>query len=197
MVIGVRVLDNPYEASIANTTASPSGVNRYLAGPSRNTTDVNTQLMASVETKVGTAISAAPCRVASESGMPSSVHRRWVFSIVTVESSTNMPTASASPPSVMVLSVSPRKYSTTSDDRIASGIEIITTSVDRQEPRKIRIISAVRPAAMAPSRSTPVTELVTNTDWSNSSFIERPAGAAGRVGPQGLLPALSHRRRQG
>ena len=66
-----------------------------------------------------------------------------MFSIVTVESSTRMPTASARPPSVIVLSVSPRKYSTTSDDRIASGIEIITTSVDRQEPRNSRIISAV------------------------------------------------------
>ena len=43
------------------------------------------------------------------SGSPSSVSRRWVFSMVTVESSTRMPTASASPPSVMVLSVSPRK----------------------------------------------------------------------------------------
>src|SRR6266567_2476403 len=115
---------------MANTTASPSGVKRYLAGPSRNTTDVNTQLMARVETSVGTAISAAPCSVASESGMPSSVHRRWVFSIVTVESSTKMPTASARPPSVIVFSVSPRKYSTVSEDRIASGIEIITTSVD-------------------------------------------------------------------
>ena len=35
---------------MANTTASPSGVNRNFAGPSRNTTDVNTQLIASVET---------------------------------------------------------------------------------------------------------------------------------------------------
>ena len=45
---------------MANTTANPSGVNRYFAGPSRKTTEVNTQLMASVETSVGTAIPAAP-----------------------------------------------------------------------------------------------------------------------------------------
>ena len=45
---------------MAKTTASPSGVNRYLAGPSRKTTDVNTQLIASVDTNVGTAIPAAP-----------------------------------------------------------------------------------------------------------------------------------------
>src|ERR1700733_5125804 len=176
---------------MANTTARPSGVNKYFAGPSRNTTEVNTQLMASVDTKVGTAISAEPCRVASQSGICSSVHRRWVFSMVTVESSTNMPTARASPPSVMVLSVSPRKYSTVSDDRIANGIEIITTSVDRQEPRKIRIISAVRPAAIAPSLSTPLTELLTNTDWSNSSLIESPAGAAARATSSALLTPLT------
>ena len=54
---------------MANTTASPSGVNRYLAGPSRKTTEVNTQLMASVETSVGTAMPAAPCSVACGSGM--------------------------------------------------------------------------------------------------------------------------------
>ena len=60
---------------MANTTASPSGVNRYLAGPSRNTTEVKTQLMASVDTSVGTAMSAAPCSVASASGIPSSVEQ--------------------------------------------------------------------------------------------------------------------------
>ena len=94
---------------MANTTARPSGVNRYLAGPSRKITEVNTQLMASVETRVGTAMPAAPCSVACGSGWPSSFSRRWVFSIVTVESSTRMPTASARPPRVMVLIVSPRK----------------------------------------------------------------------------------------
>ena len=76
----------------------------------RNTTEANTQLIASVETSVGTAIPAEPCRVADGRAMPSSVSNRWVFSMVTVELSTKIPTASASPPSVMVLIVSPRKY---------------------------------------------------------------------------------------
>ena len=87
-----------------------------------------------------------------------------MFSIVTVESSTRMPTASARPPSVIVLSVSPRKYSTTSEVRIDSGIEIMTTRVDRHEPRNSRIISAVSPAAIAPSRSTPAIDCLTNID---------------------------------
>ena len=51
-----------------------------------------------------------------------------------------------------------------SDDRMESGIETITTSVERHDPRKSTIISAVRPAAMAPSRSSPWIEALTNTD---------------------------------
>ena len=73
---------------MANTTASPSGVNRNFAGPSRKMTEVNTQAMASVETSVGTAMPAAPWSVASGSGFASSVSSRCVFSIVTVKSST-------------------------------------------------------------------------------------------------------------
>ncbi len=114
-----------------------------------------------------------------------------MFSIVTVESSTRMPTASARPPKVIVLSVSPRKYKMTIELRIASGIEIMTTSVDRHEPRKTRIISAVRPAAIAPSRSTPLIDETTRTDWSNSSLMLRPDGAAARATCSACLTALT------
>jgi hypothetical protein len=84
--------------------------------------------------------------------------------MVTVESSTRMPTARASPPSVIVLSVWPRKNRTTREASMESGIEIMTTRVDRHDPRNSRIINAVSPAAMAPSRTTPTTDWVTNTD---------------------------------
>ena len=40
----------------------------------------------------------------------------------------------------------------------------MTTRVERQDPRNTRIISAVSPAAIAPSRTTAVTALLTNTD---------------------------------
>ena len=75
-----------------------------------------------------------------------------------------MPTASASPPRVMVLMVWPSADITAIEVRIDNGIETITTRVERQEPRNSRIISAVRPAAMAPSRSTLVIAFCTNTD---------------------------------
>ena len=55
-----------------------------------------------------------------------------MFSIVTVESSTRMPTASARPPSVMVLMVWPSAESTAIEVRIDSGIETMTISVERQ-----------------------------------------------------------------
>ena len=57
----------------------------------------------------------------------------------------------------------------------------MTTRVDRHDPRNSRIISAVSPAAIAPSRSTPSTDCLTNTDWSNSSLICMPGGAAARA----------------
>ena len=79
-----------------------------------------------------------------------------MFSTSTVASSTRMPTASASPPSVMMLMVSPIALSTISEVRIASGIEVAMMSVLRQLPRKIRIIRAVRQAAISASRTTPL-----------------------------------------
>ena len=60
-------------------------------------------------------------------GIPSS-NSRCVFSIVTVLSSTRMPTASARPPSVMVLMVCPSADSTAMEVRIDSGIDTMTTA---------------------------------------------------------------------
>ena len=67
---------------------------------------------------------------------------RLMFSISTVASSTRMPTASARPPRVMMLMVSPSALSTMIEVRIDSGIETAMISVLRQLPRKTRIMSA-------------------------------------------------------
>ena len=61
---------------MAKMTARPSGVKRYFAGPCRKITDVKTQLMARVETSVGTAMPAAPWRVAAGKAIFSSSSRR-------------------------------------------------------------------------------------------------------------------------
>jgi len=87
-----------------------------------------------------------------------------MFSMVTVASSTRMPTASASPPSVMMLMLSPKALSTQMDVRIDKGIETAMISVLRQLPRNSRIMIAVRQAAMIASRTTPDTAERTNSD---------------------------------
>ena len=67
---------------------------------------------------------------------------RLMFSISTVASSTRMPTASAKPPSVMMLMVSPSALNTMIEVKIESGIETAMISVLRQLPKKDKIINA-------------------------------------------------------
>ena len=119
--------------------------------------------MQSVETNAGRAISWAPSRIASWVGLPSAIWR-WTFSSSTVASSTKMPTARARPPSVIRLIVSPSALRTASDVRIESGIETATMIVARHEARKRRSMTAVRHAAITPSRTTPLTAAFTNMD---------------------------------
>ena len=97
--------------------------------------------MHSVETNAGTAICCAPSRMALMIGFRCPM-LRWMFSISTVASSTRMPTASASPPSVITLIVSPSRFITASDVRMESGMEMQTMMVQRQLPRNSRIMSA-------------------------------------------------------
>ncbi len=87
-----------------------------------------------------------------------------MFSIVTVASSTRMPTASASPPRVMMFSVSPRIDSVAIEPRIASGMDVAMISVERQLPRNSRTIRLVSAAAITPSRTTLLIAPVTKTD---------------------------------
>ena len=68
MSVGTRVRERKYEVSIANTTAIASGMNRERAAPEMRTTGTKTMQMQSVDTSVGTAISAAPSRIALPSG---------------------------------------------------------------------------------------------------------------------------------
>ena len=69
---------------------------------------------------------------------------RLMFSISTVASSTSMPMARASPPSVIKLSVCPVSLSPRMPIKIAMGIEVQTTIVLRQLPTKARIIKATK-----------------------------------------------------
>ena len=120
-----------------------------------------------------------------------------MFSIATVASSTRMPTASASPPRVMMLMVSPSALSTMIEVRIDSGIETAMISVLRQLPRKSRIISAVRQAAMIASCTTPSIAARTKTDWSASGLISSSGGSAGSDARQRRLDLVDDVERRG
>ena len=97
------------------------------------------------------------------SGLPLSIWR-CTFSISTVASSTRIPIASASPPRVIRLIVSPNALRMAMEESTASGMDVAMMIVLRQEPIKSRIIRAVRPAAMTPSLRTPLIAVRTNTD---------------------------------
>ena len=75
-----------------------------------------------------------------------------------------MPTANASPPSVMTLVVWPSRFSRIIETRIDNGIEMQTIRVLRQLPRNNRIIMPVRNAAIVASRTTPLMAARTNSD---------------------------------
>jgi len=64
----------------------------------------------------------------------------------------------------MMLTVSPRKLSTITEPRIESGIDTAMMIVLRHEPRKTRIISAVKAVAITASRITPLTAALTKID---------------------------------
>ena len=87
-----------------------------------------------------------------------------MFSMVTVASSTRMPTASARPPSVMMLSVSPSAQSVAIEPSTESGIEVAMIRVERKLPRNSRIIRLVSAAAITPSRITPPIAALMNSD---------------------------------
>ena len=92
-----------------------------------------------------------------------------------------MPTASAKPPRVMVLSVWPPIYMMSTAMMIDSGIEARMMSVNRQLPRNNKIMSAVRPAAIAPPMTTLLSAAFTNNDWSKMALMVTPAGMTFRM----------------
>ncbi len=78
----------------------------------------------------------------------------WVFSIVTVASSTRIPMASAMPPSDMMLIVFPVTHRPNNEPVRASGMLHTTTITLRQSRRNRRIIRPVKHAPIAPSVAT-------------------------------------------
>src|SRR5438876_539513 len=73
----------------------------------------------------------------------------WIFSISTVASSTSTPTASARPPSVIMLIVCPVIHNQTTAESSAKGIVRITMTEVQQSRKNKSTITPVRSAARA------------------------------------------------
>ena len=176
-MVGTMVRERKYEANIAKTTASARGTNRYRATPDSKNIGANTMQIESVDTKAGVAICEALSSTTSSRSFSGSASRfRLMFSTSTVASSTRMPTARASPPSVMMFIVCPIALNAIMELRIASGIEVAMMIVLRQLPKKVRIIKAVRHAAITVSLTTPLIAPRTKIDWSASGAISSCGG---------------------
>ena len=108
----------------------------------------------------------APSMMAVSTSLPCS-RCQLMFSIVTVASSTRMPTASASPPSVMMLSVSPSAASAMIEPRIDSGIEIAMINVRAPAAEEQQDHQAgQRRGDQRLRRATPRIAARTKIDWS-------------------------------
>src|SRR5258705_11836636 len=118
---GTKVLESRYDATIEKPTARASGANRLCAAPVMKKAGMNTARIQSMATNRGSVVSAV-ASLAARARLRPSARRVWMFSMVTVASSTRMPTANANPPKVMMLIVWPDTQTAVTAARIASGM---------------------------------------------------------------------------
>ncbi|MNI79224.1 hypothetical protein D3C73_1356670 [compost metagenome] len=98
--------------------------------------------------------------MASALGFP--ISKCWcIFSIVTVDSSTRIPIAKASPLSVMMLMVCPNNFRNKTPAIMDVGMVRITMSAARLSPRNSKTIKPVKIAPIAPSLIRLFTALIT------------------------------------
>ena len=157
-----QVKDSTRLASSETHTETDSGENRYLAVPCSRNTGTNTMQMHSVERNVGTPTSPQPLTMASSGSRPADValdvldHDRAV-----VHQDADRQGEAAERHGVECLATD---YITSTAVMIDSGMAARMMTVRRQLPRNSRIISAVRPAAIAPPISTLFSAALTKID---------------------------------
>src|SRR5713226_7283944 len=142
---GTSELESRYDASIAKPTASDSGTNNWRPMPAMNNDGRNTDSTQSMASKRGTAVLREASMTPRARDKPDA-RCVWMLSMDTVASSTSTPTASARPPSVMMLIVWPDTHRHTTAERIEKGIVMITIRELRTSRRKISTINPVKNA---------------------------------------------------
>src|SRR5437667_8066243 len=177
---GTSVLESRYDASIAKPTASDSGTNNWAPMPAMNNDGRNTDSTQSIASKRGTAVLREASMTPRARDKPDA-KCVWMLSIETVASSTSTPTASARPPSVMMLIVWPDTHRQTTEASRANGIVATTIRALRRSRRNMRTISPVSTAPKRPSVISPLSAFTTYADWSNTRSILTSSGATLRM----------------
>ncbi len=149
---GDTVRHNTSDTTNAMMTVYPNGANILPSMPSNVTSGKNTTIMMSIANAVGRATSFDACSTTSqrESGEPSDVERRrYTFSTTTIDPSTTIPMAIASPPSDMRLAERSRSFMIRN---VNSGVRIkvtVTISALRTLPivaKRMRATKIVPPS---------------------------------------------------
>ena len=161
------MLESRYEAIIAKPTARASGTNRAFAAPSMKNAGMKTLRMQSIASRRGQPVSAVPSS-AARAGEAPRARCVWMFSTATVASSTRMPTARASPPSVIRWMDCPLTQSAKAAASSASGMFTTTMNAVRQSRRNSSTIRPVSSAPRPPSLSRSRIERSTTGDWSKT-----------------------------
>src|SRR5690606_1840147 len=119
--MGTKVCDAKKDAIIAKATAIDKGMNMSLGIPVMINAGVNTARIQSNINNLGIEIANKASTMARCFPLPISICW-WIFSIVTVASSTKMPIERARPLNVMMLMVWPKRCNTVTAERMAIGI---------------------------------------------------------------------------
>jgi len=176
--------------TIAKPTASDSGTNNACAAPCMKKEGMKTASTQSIARSRGTAVCWLPRRTDRATERVPSIWW-WMFSTSTVDSSTRIPMASASPPRVMMLIVCPVSHRPTKAPQSANGMFSTTTMTLRQSRRNRSTISPVRAAPIAPSVTTVHIERVTVGDWSSSKLTSMSSGRTACMPGMAFLTLLT------
>ncbi len=132
--IGINVRATINENTRAKVTVSAWSRNSWPAMPEIKTIGKNTAIVVSVAATTALATSVVPFRAAARMLSPCSF-LRTMFSRTTIELSTSMPTASAMPPSDMILSETSLTYISRNVPITDTGIAMPVIVVARESRR--------------------------------------------------------------
>ena len=178
-IMGTSVTAMKRADNRANVTVSARSRNIRAASPCVKTMGTNTAIVVNVEAVIAMPTSLAPFFAAVIRSSPFSCMCRNMFSSTTMELSTTMPTASASPPSEIIFIVMPvaniGRNAARSD--IGMARPMITTGLTRRRNRYSTTTASSAPHIRS-FLTWPIARLMKSAE-SNSATIFTPGGRCG------------------